>query len=198
MSFSKEDLELIYNSRPHSYRIAGEPYSESRQAAYVAEMVRQQKEREKGREKFPVSTIQCVSTQAILDRDPETDKEWFNRPLPDNWKREDVGEREVDFELYGLIETTRRRPKNSIEFDDRTATPAASRAAAIESFTQSPGISEATLTMTQRAVIRSLCVFEKSNAPIESEFASMMGRAGIASEQELAMVEWKRNTGGKK
>lgn len=84
------------------------------------------------REKRPVSTVQCASTQATLDRDPALDAEWWARPLPesailataeikkamatgdiDGFKRL-INQRDISPEEMNHVEATRRRPKNSI------------------------------------------------------------------------------------
>jgi hypothetical protein len=42
------------------------------------------------REKRTPTTTQCASTQATLNRDPSKDSEHFWRPLPENWKANDI------------------------------------------------------------------------------------------------------------
>jgi hypothetical protein len=63
------------------------------QAAY-AEIVATAKR--KGYVPKPVSTVQQPSMQALLSRDPAKDVEYFNRPLPTNWKANPQAETYAD------------------------------------------------------------------------------------------------------
>lgn len=209
MSFSKEELELIYHSRPHAFRVVGEPYSVSRQSAYVAEMVRQQKEKYKDREKFPVTKIQAASTQAILDRDPALDKIHFNRPNPTNWKAvpdadfstpegvsKGVGERLLSEEERSHVEATRRRPKNGIEYDDRSATTAENREKAVDAFCLVPGKAFRELNERQRAVIKCLAkggvykttLSEQEQEQTKRDFTQILKSSGMAAEYGYAPI----------
>ncbi len=95
-------------------------YSNSKDYLYTMFMVDELKK--VPYEKKPATTIQAASTQAILSRPKEKDEEWFNRPIPLNWKAkpdaktqdEAVGMRQVTPQEIQVEETRRRGSKNTL------------------------------------------------------------------------------------
>lgn len=179
--FTVEDIKRIYEGQHRPWKV-GEEYSASRQAAYVEEMVKQQREREKYREKIPPSDTQCASTQAIIERDEETDVEHFLRPLPDNWKTWEgddfnalsaeekdkaVGMRKVTAEEVMHEESVRRRAKNQINNDDRTSVTPQKKEAAVHAMTYSKGKKAYELTDREREVLMAISGYEPPSPPIE-------------------------------
>jgi hypothetical protein len=87
------------------------------QAAYSRAMAAAQRAQRVVR---PASVEQAPSTEAILKRDPATDKEWQARPLDPNAQVRDalgkvfLNERPISLEEYSHVEAVRRRPKNTL------------------------------------------------------------------------------------
>lgn len=162
-------------------------YSASKDYLYAMFMADELKARPY--EKKPASTVQAASTQAILNRPKEKDAEWFNRPIPLNWKakpdakttEEAVGTRAVTPEEIHIDENRRRASKNTL--GDAVSGGARSVAPdsierAISAYTCSP---PAELTETEKMKLKALTPYsplpEKVEKPVKSSwFKRLFGR----------------------
>lgn len=112
----------------------------------------------KQRPKLPLNTQQAPSTLRNLSRDPSKDSEWRARPMPTKAECQVAGsaeameklERRITPQEFNLVESTRRRPKNSTGQTEGSSASQERRDAAASAFTCSP---PAILTPEERARI---------------------------------------------
>lgn len=104
------------------------------------------------KDKKPVNTAQCASTQAILDRPIDKDEEWRNRPMAPGWEAPREVNHAFDPAQIVIVEGMRRESKNTqgdaISMGESSVTEEA-REKAISAFTCSP---PAELTHEQKLI----------------------------------------------
>lgn len=124
-----------------------EEYSISKFSPYVEHMVENLKRTAPA--KRPVSTIQCASTQAILNRPKEKDAEHWNRPVLKEWMYNPdpktpeefdiaVAKRSVTLEEVVLVEGMRRSVKNTLGQQEEPSLSKELKEKAINAFYHSP------------------------------------------------------------
>jgi hypothetical protein len=89
------------------------------------------------REIKPKSSIQCASTQSLIERDPALDAQMKLRiPDPEKYKtlHPSLVERKIDVQEFLLIEGMRRSVKNTIGQSDQSATTPERKEKAINAF----------------------------------------------------------------
>lgn len=114
-------------------------------ASYSAYIEYMAKELSK-RPKRPKSTVQCASTQAVLDRPVDQDLMHWMRPIPLNWKAnpnaktldEVVGFRFFDATQVAIIEDIRHKARNTLGQTKLSSVTPESKEKAIHAFTYAP------------------------------------------------------------
>lgn len=161
-----------------------DPYPISRQEEYVKRVVEELKAIP--RLKIPPTTTQCASTQAVLDRDPSKDAEYWNRSIPENWKAvpdadlstpegrdKAVAKRNVDPTEVAIAEDARRKSKNTIGDSEASSVTPEKRERGIWAFTYSKPVQ---LTPEQLKKVTKL--EEIVNTPIEPKKPKKVGVFG--------------------
>lgn len=127
------------------------------------------------------TTVQCASTQAILDRDPACDEEWFNRPWPesviaqsralrdaksDEERARLVNQIALDPVQVQVLEAHRRQSKNTLGQSELSGITEDAKRLAIDAFIHSP---PAKLTPSERKKVTELMPMSSRMVPPEEE-----------------------------
>ena len=134
------------------------PYSIAKDAEYVKDMV--EKLKALNLPKRPVSTVQCASTQAILDRPKDQDAArqaelfsptfWLDLKEKSKAEHPEETNRPWDLDQIRHVEAIRHRPKNSIGQSEKSAITNEKRQHAEDAFLYTPPAEIIELTTEQK------------------------------------------------
>ena len=167
------------------------PLIVSIQTAYTAVMAELKRAQLMPKE---ATSVQCASTEAILQRDPSKDSEWQARPIPKDAQQYDgngdVYVRERSITPFEVIteETRRRRPKNTLGQSELPGITPAKHWAATEAWLKN-GIHLTAKDLEKLKLLGQLAIVSEivEKAFDEADFKQLMKDAGLADLQLEAL-----------
>jgi hypothetical protein len=156
---------------------------ESLQAAYSRAMAAAQRAHRVAR---PASVEQAPSTEAILKRDPSTDKAWQNRPLKRDAQvigadgKVGLNERYISLEEASHFQAVRQRPKNTLGQSEGSSITVEKYWLAVQAWMRG-GIRLSALEIEQLTLLGQLSRVSEllAQANTQEEFVKLMEEAGL-------------------